>query len=366
MSLNDKEALEALRAVRYPGYTRDVVSFGIVKDLRAEDGDVSVRLEIGPGTAAVAGPLERDVRAALLAAGARSVEVRVATAAPPSLSGAAPAPDRALLPGVRHAVAVASGKGGVGKSTVAVNLAIALARRGAAVGLLDADIYGPSIPLMMGVDARPEVDPDAGRIVPFQRFGVRFMSLGFLVPRDTAVIWRGPMVMKAVEQLLGDVAWGELDVLVIDLPPGTGDAQLTLSQRIRLAGAVIVTTPQDVALADAVKGVAMFRKVGVPVLGIVENMSYFTCPHCGGRSEIFGHGGGREEAGRLGAPVLGEIALDPAIRDGGDRGEPLVAASPGSPRSGAFLDVADRVLAALAAADPGDDAPGPLRGASAP
>src|SRR5262249_15038745 len=237
---------------------------------------------------------------------------------------------------------------GVGKSTVAVNLAVALARRGARVGLLDADIYGPSIPLMMGTDAPPEIDPDGRGIVPFTRFGVRFMSLGFLLPKDTAVIWRGPMVMKAIEQLLRDVAWGELDVLVVDMPPGTGDAQLTLSQKVRLSGAVIVTTPQDVALADAIKGVAMFRKVDVPVLGIVENMSYFACPHCGGRSDIFGHGGGRREAERLGVPFLGEVPLDAAIREGGDRGRPVVAEAPDSPLAQAFLDVAVRVESALA------------------
>jgi ATP-binding protein involved in chromosome partitioning len=203
------------------------------------------------------------------------------------------------------------GKGGVGKSTVAVNLAIGLAQKGARVGLLDADIYGPSIPLMMGVDERPDIDPSGRSIVPFDRFGVRFMSLGFLVDKDAAVIWRGPMVMKAIEQLLRDVLWGELDVLVVDMPPGTGDAQLTLSQKVNLSGAVIVTTPQDVALADAIKGVAMFRKVGVPVLGIVENMSFFHCPHCGNRTDVFGHGGGRREATRLEAPFLGEIPWMP-------------------------------------------------------
>jgi ATP-binding protein involved in chromosome partitioning len=249
---------------------------------------------------------------------------------------------------VKHVIAVASGKGGVGKSTVAVNLAVALAGGGAKVGLLDADIYGPSIPLMMGVDEKPDLDPSGRALLPFVRFGVSFMSLGFLVEKDTAVIWRGPMVMKAVEQLLRDVAWGDLDVLVVDMPPGTGDAQLTLSQKVRLSGAVIVTTPQDVALADASKGVAMFRKVGVPVLGIVENMSSFSCPHCGGRTDIFGHGGGRSEALRLDVPFLGEIDLDPAIRDGGDSGRPLVDGSPNSPRADAFRAIARKVLLALA------------------
>jgi len=230
---------------------------------------------------------------------------------------------------------------------VAVNLAVALARHGAAVGLMDADIYGPSIPLMMGVRDRPVLDAATKQIVPFERHGVRLMSLGFFVERDSAIIWRGPMVIKAVVELLRDVSWGQLDVLVVDMPPGTGDAQLTLSQKVRLAGAVIVTTPQDVALADAARGVAMFRKVGVPVLGIVENMSYFACPHCGGRTEIFGHGGGSAEADRLGVPFLGEVPLDPAVRDAGDRGVPIVAADPSSPQSEAFTRIAETVARKL-------------------
>jgi ATP-binding protein involved in chromosome partitioning len=256
---------------------------------------------------------------------------------------------------VRHTIAVASGKGGVGKSTVAVNLAVALAREGARTGLLDADIYGPSIPTMMGVDEPPRLTPDR-RLVPFERFGVRFMSLGFLVDPDSAVIWRGPMVMKAVEQLLRDVEWGALDILVVDMPPGTGDAQLTLSQKVKLAGAIIVTTPQDVALADARKGVAMFRKVGVPVLGIVENMSYFECPHCAGRSEVFGHGGGVAEAQRQGVPCLAEIPLHLAIRTGSDAGAPVVHALPDAAPSVAFRRVAARVLEILAL-DPAPEPP---------
>jgi len=260
-----------------------------------------------------------------------------------------------LIPEVRHVIAVASGKGGVGKSTVAVNLAVALARRGSATGLLDADIYGPSIPLMTGISQPAEMLPDR-RIIPFERFGVRWMSLGFLVDPAQAVIWRGPMVMKALEQLLRDVAWGALDVLVIDLPPGTGDAQLTLSQRIRLAGAVIVTTPQDVALADAIKAVAMFRKVNVPVLGLVENMSYFDCPHCRERSEIFGHGGGRAEAARQGVPFLGELPLVPEIRAGGDRGQPFALESDDSPAVRAIDAIAARVEEVLGKTRP--DPPG--------
>jgi ATP-binding protein involved in chromosome partitioning len=256
------------------------------------------------------------------------------------------------VPDVRHILAVASGKGGVGKSTVAVNLAVSMAQRGSRVGLLDADIYGPSVPIMFGAKKlRPEIDGETERLVPLERFGVRFMSLGSLVDPEAAVVWRGPMVMKAVEQLLRDVEWGELDILLVDMPPGTGDAQLTLSQKVQLSGALIVTTPQDVALADAIKGVAMFRKVDVPVIGIVENMSYFQCPHCSGRTDIFGHGGGRAEAERLAVPFLGEVPLETEVRDSGDLGEPLCAGSGSSPARSAFAKIADRVLMSLAVPD---------------
>jgi ATP-binding protein involved in chromosome partitioning len=364
MAVTEKEVLSALSGVGYPGFTRDIVTFGVVKDLVVSDGAVTFRIEPGPGNPAVFGTIEREARSVLATLpGVTSVEIRGAPAAPALHLGPAPAPgalDAALLPGVKHTIAVASGKGGVGKSTIAVNLAVGLAQRGARVGLLDADIYGPSIPLMMGVDEDPTLDPGTRSIVPFDRFGVRFMSLGFLVPKDAAVIWRGPMVMKAIEQLLRDVAWGDLDVLVVDMPPGTGDAQLTISQKVRLSGAVIVTTPQDVALADAIKGVAMFRKVGVPILGIVENMSFFHCPQCGSRAEVFGHGGGRREAARLEAEFLGEIPLDSAIREGGDAGRPVVTVDPASTLSAAFLSLADRVLHALQAQD--GDTPDPAGG----
>jgi ATP-binding protein involved in chromosome partitioning len=342
--VSDEAVLAALKGVRYPGFTRDIVSFGLVRGVTVRDGQVALLLELANVREEAARQIRQDASAAVLAIpGVTGVE---ATAAPPSRASAAAGLETEILPGVESVIAVASGKGGVGKSTVAVNLAVALARRGAPTGLMDADIYGPSIPLMMGVKGQPGID-DERRIVPFERHGVRFMSLGFLVPPDTAVIWRGPMVMKAVEQLLRDVAWGSLGVLVVDMPPGTGDAQLTLSQKVRLAGAVIVTTPQDVALADAIKGVAMFRKVEVPILGIVENMSYFACPHCGARTDVFGHGGGRTEAERLGVPFLGEIPLDPAVRDAGDRGIPIVAADPSSPQTAVFDGIAAEILGTL-------------------
>jgi ATP-binding protein involved in chromosome partitioning len=351
MPITEADVLAALARVSYPGFTRNIVAFGVVKDLVVRDGAVAFRIELGPGNPAVAETIEREARAVLSSLpGVTSVAIRMGAAGTGTVPRAIPGPgalDAELLPGVRHTIAVASGKGGVGKSTVAVNLAIGLAKQGARVGLLDADIYGPSIPLMMGVDERPTIDATGRSIVPFDRFGVRFMSLGFLVDKDAAVIWRGPMVMKAIEQLLRDVAWGELDVLVVDMPPGTGDAQLTLSQKVRLSGAVIVTTPQDVALADAIKGVAMFRKVGVPILGIVENMSFFECPHCGRRTDVFGHDGGRHEATRLEVPFLGAIPLAAAIRAGGDAGKPIVTTDPSGSLGSAFLDVAGRVREAL-------------------
>ncbi len=367
MSLSEEAVLAALRRVKYPPYTRDIVSFGIVRDVSVAQGRVSFRLEPRGAPAETAARILEEARAAVLELpGCTSVEASLAQAPAERGGGRAahdtrPAPEvPPVLPGVASVIAVASGKGGVGKSTVAVNLAVALARGGAAVGLMDADVYGPSIPMMMGIKEVPSFDEARTRIVPFERHGVRIMSLGFFLGADEAVIWRGPMVMKAVEQLLRDVAWGTLDVLVVDMPPGTGDAQLTLSQKANLTGAVIVTTPQDVALADAIKGVAMFRKVGVPILGIVENMSYFACPHCGTRTDVFGHGGGRAEAERLGVPFLGEIPLDAAVRDAGDRGTPIVAASPESPQAEAFLRLASKVLPP--AAPPPAEHPGGLRG----
>jgi ATP-binding protein involved in chromosome partitioning len=250
-----------------------------------------------------------------------------------------------LIPGVKYVIAVSSGKGGVGKSTVAVNLAVALGLTGAKVGLLDADIYGPNIPMMMGVSKPPEQMD--GKIVPAESHGVKLISMGFFVPEDTAVVWRGPMVHTAIQQLFRDVLWGELDYLLIDLPPGTGDAQLTLTQLVPLTGAVTVTTPQEVALHDVRKGMMMFQKVNVPLLGIVENMSYFLCGHCGERTEIFSHGGGERAAAKLGIPFLGRVPIDPAIRDGGDSGTPIVVADPASPQSAAFREIAQKIIAGV-------------------
>ena len=268
----------------------------------------------------------------------------------PATAAAAPQGRPRLLTDVGAVIAVASGKGGVGKSTVAVNLAVALARMGLRTGLLDADIYGPSLPRMLGLNRKPELRGD--RVLPLPAWGLQAMSIGFLVDEETAMIWRGPMVMGALEQMMGQVEWGRLDVMIVDMPPGTGDAQLTMAQRVALAGAVIVSTPQDVALADARRGVRMFERTRVPVLGLVENMSFFCCPECGHRAEIFGHGGAKAEAHRLGVEFLGEVPLLLDIRSSGDAGEPIAAAAPESAAAQAFAAIAARVWAKVGAAKP--------------
>ncbi|MBC8647701.1 MAG: Mrp/NBP35 family ATP-binding protein [Thermoanaerobaculia bacterium] len=349
--VTEEKVLETLRTVRFPGLSRDIVSFGFVKDLAVGGGNVSFRLEITTESPRAAEQIQRDATEKLRALpGIHAVTIRLdlreAGPAPPRGAVGVPPPSAQILPDVRFKVAVASGKGGVGKSTVAANLALALQRLGQRVGLMDSDIYGPSQQMMMGIDEKPHVN-ESNQIVPIERYGVRVMSLGFLMDVDQPVIWRGPMVMKAVEQFLQDVAWGKLDYLVIDLPPGTGDAQLTLTQKIHLSGAVIVTTPQDVSLIDARKGLAMFQKVNVPVLGIVENMSYYLCPSCGHREEIFKHGGGRRTAEQLRVPFLGEIPLDARIVAGGDAGRPIVIAEPGSRVTESYLRIAEQVTEQL-------------------
>jgi ATP-binding protein involved in chromosome partitioning len=264
----------------------------------------------------------------------------------PPAPAAAPQP---RLPNAKHIIAVASGKGGVGKSTVAVNFAIALAQTGAKVGLLDADIYGPNVPMMTGTEGKQLTGAPSGKIAPIEKYGLKIVSIGFVSQGDTAVIWRGPLVGRMIQQFLTDVEWGELDYLIVDMPPGTGDAQLTLSQSVALTGAVIVSTPQDVALSDAKKGINMFRKVNVPVLGLIENMSYFACPHCGERTEIFSHGGGKEAAQKFAVPFLGEVPLDIRIREGGDQGEPIVAQKGESPIKEAFRQIAAQLAAQIGA-----------------
>jgi ATP-binding protein involved in chromosome partitioning len=342
MALSEADVRKALANVKFPGLSRDIVSFGFVRSVSVAGDDVSVEIAITTANREAGEAVERDARrvlAELPGVGQIKVDCRVQV---PQAAPSVQAP-RDLLPDVRTKIAVASGKGGVGKSTVAANLALALRRTGSSVGLLDADIYGPSQQLMMGCTDKPMISPEE-KILPVDGHGVKVMSLGFLMDSDTPVIWRGPMVMKALQQFIEDVDWGALDFLVVDLPPGTGDAQLTITQQLPLDGAVIVTTPQDVALIDARKGLAMFRKVNVPVLGLIENMSSFVCPHCGKTSEIFKHGGGRRTAEQLGVPFLGDIPIDPAIVEGGDAGMPIVVSHPGSAAATAFVAVADEVI----------------------
>jgi ATP-binding protein involved in chromosome partitioning len=340
--LRPDDILDALRAVRDPDLHRDIVDLGFVKDLRLDGGRVAFTIELTTPACPVREQMEAQARQIVAALpGVRDVQVRM-TAQVRAGSGSS-VPE---IAGVRNLVAVASGKGGVGKSTVAVNLALALQQDGARVGLLDADIYGPSIPIMMGTQASPP-GMQGNQILPVEKHGLRLMSVGFLAGPEAPIVWRGPMVHKMVSQFLGAVAWGELDYLVVDLPPGTGDAQLTLTQAAPLSGAVIVTTPQDVALEDVYRGVRMFEQVKVPILGIVENMSFFACSNCGHREEIFAHGGGRRAAEKYAVPFLGEIPILPAIRAAGDRGVPIVAADPKSPAAEAFRAVARNCAAQL-------------------
>ena len=359
MSPNDGPSEAQVRAalshVIDPDRRHDIVSLDMVQGLVVREGHVGFTIEVDPKRGPSLEPLRKEAEKAVEAIpGVLSVTAvltaqKSAAAAPPTATvKGAPAPGKPLVPGIKAIVAVASGKGGVGKSTTAVNIALALGAKGLKVGMLDADIYGPSQPRMMGISGRP-ISPDGRILIPLENYGVKCMSMGFLVPEDTPMIWRGPMVMGALEQMLRDVKWGELDVLIADMPPGTGDAQLTMSQRVPLAGAIIVSTPQDIALLDARKGLNMFRKVDVPVLGIIENMSYYVCPNCGHRAEIFAHGGARREAERLGAEFLGEIPLDIAIRETSDSGRPIVVSQPESPHAAAYRKIADRIWEKLQA-----------------
>ena len=338
---------------------QDIVSAGFLGGIAIKNGSVQATLEIDPKTAASMEPVRKEAESSISAIpGVLSATVvmtaeskpKTAGTATPNSSGPQPGSDGGAIPGVGAIIAVASGKGGVGKSTVAANLATAMARQGLNVGLLDADIYGPSMPRMLGRTERPD-SPDGKQLIPLKAHGVKFMSIGLLVEERTPMIWRGPMVMSALQQMLHDVAWASpeepIDVLVLDMPPGTGDAQLTVAQRVPLAGAIIVSTPQDIALLDARRGVSMFEKVNVPVLGVVENMSVYVCPSCGHTAHPFGHGGAKAEAEALGVPCLAEIPLTLGIREQGDAGAPIVVAKPESAEALAFLGLADRVAEIL-------------------
>ena len=373
--VTEEQILDALKTV--VDGDEDIVGLGMVSGLQVKDGHVAFAIEVAaergpqleplrqqaeqvvhalPGVISATVVLTAERQAPGAAGASPAYRGRGDTplgppaaggnggapAAPQARPQAAPQEAAPLMPGVNAIVAVASGKGGVGKSTVAVNLALGLAAGGHAVGVLDADIYGPSMPRMLGIAGKP-VSTDGRRLEAMENFGVKCMSMGFLVDEETPTIWRGPMVMSALQQMMRDVNWGALDVMIVDMPPGTGDAQLTMAQQVPLAGAVIVSTPQDIALLDARKGLNMFRQVDVPVFGFIENMSYFACPHCGERSEIFSHGGARREAERLGMDFLGEIPLDIAIRETSDSGRPIVVSQPDSAQAKTYRAIADKV-----------------------
>jgi ATP-binding protein involved in chromosome partitioning len=335
--VTQQNILDALKAVKYPGYMRDIVSFGLVKNVAVNGGAVSIALQLTGGTPEIAGQIKAAAEKAVRGVkGVEQVHIDVAVAPAAPVQGSLPGQNK--MPGINRVVAVASGKGGVGKSTVSVNLACALQQLGASVGLLDCDIYGPSIPLMMGIRERPTLSASQ-KLVPPTHYGIKLMSMGFLIEGDAPVIWRGPMIMKTIQQFISEVEWGTLDYLLVDLPPGTGDAQLSLCQTVPLDGGVIVTTPQEASLGVVRKGIAMFEKVNVPILGIVENMSYFMTP-TGERVEIFGHGGGKAEAERKQVPFLGEIPIFVKIREGGDTGRPVAAVDPQSAPARPFMDIA--------------------------
>jgi ATP-binding protein involved in chromosome partitioning len=338
-----QEILEALQGVRYPGFTRDIVSFGLVRDVEVSSAGVMVRLAPSTAKEEIVEQIEAAVRAAIAAMPGITGKITITREAAPAPRGPrGPQP----IPGVEAVIAVASGKGGVGKSTVATNLALALATLRPQVGLMDADVYGPSVPLMMGITEKAR-SAEGRRLEPAERHGLRVISMGMFVAEQTPIIWRGPMLTKLITEFLRNCDWGPLDLLVIDLPPGTGDVQLTLTQQLPLSGGIIVTTPQDVALADVRRGIQMFREVKAPVLGLIENMSYHVCPGCGARTDIFGHGGGAEMARQLDIPVLGEVPLIRALRETSDQGTPLVVAQPSHPVSRAFREIAERVLVRL-------------------
>jgi len=339
--IDSAKVLEALKTVQDPELHVDIVSLGMIEDLNVEADSVSLTVNLTTPGCPLKAQIEKEVKAALSRIpGIAAVNLKMGAKVRRSIETGGD-----LIPEVANVVAIGSGKGGVGKSTVSVNLALAFARAGATVGLLDADIYGPNDPQMLGVKDKPEVQ---GRnLVPVPVHGIRLMSMAFFLKDDEPVVWRGPMLHGAMKQFLGDVLWGRLDYLFIDLPPGTGDVQLTLSQIIPLTGAVLVTTPQDVALLDVRKAAAMFRKVNVPILGVIENMSYFNCPHCGERVEIFSHGGGRKAAEAFGTTFLGEIPLDVRVRQGGDEGRPVVVHDPKSGPALIFRQIADQLAAII-------------------
>jgi ATP-binding protein involved in chromosome partitioning len=337
-----EQVLDALRAVKDPDLHKDIVTLNFVKEVRIQSGEVDFTIELTTPACPVRDEMKAEAERAVGALPGVTAARAKMTADVRSRGGFG----RQGVPGIRNIVVVGAGKGGVGKSTTSVNLALALLKKGARVGLLDADVYGPNLPQMLGISGQPEVTDDK-KMIPVEAHGLRVISMGMLVPPDQPVIWRGPMLHGAMQQFMRDVQWGELDYLVVDLPPGTGDVALSLSQSVPVAGAVVVTTPQGVSISDVRKAVQMFRQLNIPILGAVENMSYFACPHCGERTDIFGQGGGRRMAEDMGIPFLGEVPIDTRVRSGGDEGKPIVAEAPDAPAAQAFEAVAGKVAAQI-------------------
>src|SRR6516165_1191442 len=351
--ITETAVMEALRGVIDPELHKDIVTLGMAKSVRVSDGNVSLLVTLTTPACPLRETIEKDVRAALAKVpGVNSVEVKFDAAVPEGRR----LQDKAPIPGVKNLIAVASGKGGVGKTTVAVNLAIALKNMGALIGLLDADVYGPNVPVMLGTTEQPKM-LDEKTIIPIQAYGVKTISMGLLNPGDRPLVWRGPMLHSVMQQFLRSVRWGTLDYLIVDLPPGTGDVQLSLIQTVPVSGAVVVTTPSVVALADVRKAVEMFRQVHVDVLGIVENMSYFSCPHCQGRIDVFGHGEGERLAKMFEVPFLGEIEIDPQIRIGGDTGRPVAAEGEHAPGAKSIYQMARQVAARVSVVNLSSAAP---------
>lgn len=346
MTITEDKILEALRQIKASEQGENIVDAGMVCGLKIQGGDVFFMIEVDPAQGPSLEPMRKSAEDVVAALSGVDKVTAVLTAE----RVASPPEEHHASSGLEHVaniIAVASGKGGVGKSTVAANLAVSLSQRGLKVGLMDADVYGPSVPRLMGITGLKPEPGNRNKLRPLAVYNTKVMSMGFLVPEETPMIWRGPMVASAIQQLLQDVEWGSLDVLVVDMPPGTGDAQLTLAQRVPLAGAIIVSTPQDIALIDARKGLEMFRKVEVPVFGMIENMSTFVCPNCGHESHIFGHDGAKEEAKRLGCDFLGAIPLHPSIRETSDRGTPISVADPDSDYARVFREIAEKVVGKL-------------------
>jgi ATP-binding protein involved in chromosome partitioning len=344
----DRDAvLAALRVVQDPDLRRDIVSLGFVKDVASDDGRVSFTIELTTPACPVKDQMRDQAAEAVRALpGVREVDVQLTAKV---RSASAPATGRTPLPGVKNVIAVGAGKGGVGKTTVAVNLALALARCGSRVGILDGDIYGPNVPIMFGLNAT-QLTTDGQRIVPAEKYGIQVVSIGFLTQDDAPIIWRGPMLHGAVQQFFRDVAWKDLDYLIVDMPPGTGDVALSLSQTVPVVGSIVVTTPQQVSLADSRRAVRMYQKLGIPTIGLVENMSYYTCTNCHFEADIFGHGGGEALATDMSVPFLGRLPMYQPIREGGDTGVPVVVSEPASQAAGAFLHVAERTAAQVSIA----------------